>query len=65
MQVGPYSQSFKQTTNLLFRHDTMVAFLQLLRDKYGDAENYCRTHLSLTTEDIARIRHNLKNAPRS
>ncbi|KAK7060362.1 hypothetical protein VNI00_001127 [Paramarasmius palmivorus] len=41
------------------RPETMLAFLQLLEDKYGGAENYCLQYLNLTNDDITTIRNNL------
>ncbi|KZT26412.1 hypothetical protein NEOLEDRAFT_1132467 [Neolentinus lepideus HHB14362 ss-1] len=42
------------------RPETIRAVLdRVLKDNYGSAENYLKTHTSLTDEDIARIRLNL------
>ncbi|TFK55095.1 hypothetical protein OE88DRAFT_1694392 [Heliocybe sulcata] len=42
------------------RPETIRAVLdRVLKDKYGGAENYLKTHTSLTDQDIARIRQNL------
>ena len=37
----------------------MIAFLEFLGEKYGSAENYLKTHLSFSEEDITKIRQNL------
>jgi hypothetical protein len=41
------------------RPETMTAFLNLLRDKYGGAEMYARQYMRLEDEDVAVIRKNL------
>jgi len=41
------------------RPETMLAFLQLLQEKYGGVEEYLKRHAQLTDEDIATIRRNL------
>ena len=37
----------------------MLAFLNLLREKYEGAEGYAQQYCGLTTEDIQTIRRNL------
>ena len=37
----------------------MLAFLKLLRDKYGGVENYLSTYAGLSSQDIQQIRTNL------
>ena len=37
----------------------MLAFLKLLRDKYGGVENYLTTYVGLSLEDVQQIRTNL------
>lgn len=37
----------------------MIAFLQLLEDKYGGVEEYLRKYVDLTNDDISSIRRNL------
>lgn len=37
----------------------MLAFLQLLRDKYGGAEEYLKRYVLLSDDDVNAIRHNL------
>lgn len=37
----------------------MLAFLDLIRKKYGGAEDYLRTYTLLTDDDIATIRRNI------
>ena len=37
----------------------MLAFLDLLRDKYGGVDSYCRKYISLSDEDLAIIRSNI------
>lgn len=51
------SLMLKQCLN---RKDTMRATLAMIREKYGSAEGYLKQNTSLTDDDIARIRENLK-----
>lgn len=37
----------------------MIAFLKLIEEKYGGVENYLRTYVYLTDDDISTIRKNL------
>lgn len=37
----------------------MLAFLKLLRDKYGGPEGYAQRYCGLDEEDMQKIRHNL------
>lgn len=37
----------------------MLAFLRLLENKYGGVEQYLRTYVQLTNDDITTIRSNL------
>ncbi|KAG6850904.1 hypothetical protein H0H93_006730 [Arthromyces matolae] len=41
------------------RHETMTAFLSLLRDKYGGPEDYIKNYCHLTDEDVRTIRKNI------
>ncbi|KAH8096727.1 protein-tyrosine phosphatase-like protein [Cristinia sonorae] len=41
------------------RAETMLAFLHLLREKYGGVEEYLKQYVGLTDADIAAIRRNL------
>ncbi|THH29670.1 hypothetical protein EUX98_g4526 [Antrodiella citrinella] len=41
------------------RPETMLAFLQLVQEKYGGAEGYLKQHAQLTDEDITTIRRNI------
>ncbi|KAG5654585.1 hypothetical protein H0H81_011560 [Sphagnurus paluster] len=41
------------------RHETMIAFLSLLEEKYGGAEGYVKSYLGLSGDDIQAIRNNL------
>ena len=41
------------------RRETMLAFLNLLQEKYGGVRQYLKHHLGLTDEDIATIRSNI------
>lgn len=41
----------------------MQATLTMFREKYGSAEGYLKQATSLTDDDIARIRENLKPVP--
>ncbi|KAF9006632.1 protein-tyrosine phosphatase-like protein [Cyathus striatus] len=41
------------------RHETMLAFLQLLQDKYGGVEEYIRRYVGLSDEEINTIRDRL------
>jgi hypothetical protein len=36
----------------------MIAFLKLIEEKYGGVENYLRTYVLLTDDDISTIRRN-------
>ena len=51
--------SLATSNRLPARHDTMLAFLKLLRDKYGGVENYLATYAGLSPEDVQQIRTNL------
>ena len=42
-----------------YRPDTMLAFLSLLEEKYGGVEEYLRTVVRLTNEDISTVRSNI------
>ncbi|OJA18919.1 hypothetical protein AZE42_07863 [Rhizopogon vesiculosus] len=44
---------------LTSRYETMLAFLNLLEDKYGGVETYVKTYTGLTDEDLQTIRSNL------
>jgi len=46
------------------RHETMMAFLQLLRDKYGGAANYIQQYVGLSEGDVQKIRRNLIISPK-
>jgi len=41
------------------RYDTMLAFLEMLRNKYNGAEGYLRERVGLTVEDIVLIRNRM------
>ncbi|KAF9455935.1 protein-tyrosine phosphatase-like protein [Collybia nuda] len=41
------------------RHETMLAFLTLLQDKYGGVESYVKKHLEFSDGDIEAIRKNI------
>jgi len=41
------------------RPDTMLAFLNLLQEKYGGVKQYLKTHTQLSDEDIAIIQQNI------
>jgi protein tyrosine/serine phosphatase len=41
------------------RSETMLAFLSLLRTKYGGAESYLKDYCKLTDDDISAIRSNI------
>ncbi|TFY60047.1 hypothetical protein EVG20_g7568 [Dentipellis fragilis] len=41
------------------RHETMLAFLQMFRERYGGAEGYLKQYCAFTDDDIATIRRNL------
>ena len=43
----------------LVSHETMIAFLGLLKDKYGGVERYLGQNLGFSTEDITVIRQHL------
>lgn len=42
-----------------FRHETMLAFLALLQDKYEGVESYLKKYIDLSGEDIETIRNNI------
>ena len=42
-----------------YRKEIMIAFLKVIEEKYGGVENYLRTHVLLTDDDIATIRRNI------
>jgi len=44
---------------LTSRYETMVAFFDLLEEKYGGVETYVKTYTGLTDEDLKTIRSNL------
>jgi len=41
------------------RHETMIAFLELLESKYGGAEGYIKHYVGLSEHDINTIRNNI------
>ncbi|KAJ7286863.1 protein-tyrosine phosphatase-like protein [Mycena rebaudengoi] len=41
------------------RPQTMLATLNMIREKYGSAEGYVTSHTSLTAEDVLKLRQNL------
>ncbi|KAA1473441.1 hypothetical protein DENSPDRAFT_839914 [Dentipellis sp. KUC8613] len=41
------------------RHETMLAFLQMFRERYGGAEAYLKQYCGFTDDDIATIRRNI------
>jgi len=49
---------------LAYRPETMLAFLLLLEEKYGGVEEYLRSVVRLTDEDISIVRSNILVAPR-
>ncbi|KAJ8593152.1 hypothetical protein M405DRAFT_786434 [Rhizopogon salebrosus TDB-379] len=44
---------------LTSRYETMIAFFDLLEEKYGGVETYVKTYTGLTDEDLRIIRSNL------
>jgi len=44
---------------LTSRYETMIAFFDLLEEKYGGVETYVKTYTGLTDEDLKTIRSNL------
>ncbi|KAH9943222.1 protein-tyrosine phosphatase-like protein [Epithele typhae] len=55
-----FATNSERAMNMLSsRPETMVAFLQMLRDRYGGVEVYLRNTVGLTDEDVATIRRNL------
>ena len=46
-------------SRLSHRSETMIAFLQLLGEKYGGVESYLKTHVGITDEEIHIIRRNI------
>jgi len=41
------------------RHETMMAFLPLMQERYGGVAAYCKQTLGLSNEDILRIQSNI------
>ena len=45
--------------DLFRRRETMMAFLQLMQEKYDGVEAYCRQYLGLSDDDIQIIQSNI------
>ncbi|KAI0727345.1 protein-tyrosine phosphatase-like protein [Fomitopsis betulina] len=59
-QVPLFATNTEAALNMFTcRHDTMLAFLKLLRDKYGGVEKYLTTFAGLSPQDIQTITTNL------
>ncbi|KZT71481.1 hypothetical protein DAEQUDRAFT_736668 [Daedalea quercina L-15889] len=59
-QVPLFATNTEAALNMFTcRRETMLAFLTLLRDRYGGVEGYINTFAGLSPEDIQRIRTNL------
>lgn len=43
----------------------MIAFLDLIRERYGGPAQYVKTHCDLSDDDVEVIRHNLLIEPKS
>lgn len=57
----PSEEVIAKLTHLLGSYkETMVAFLERLKEEYGGAEGYVKNHLGLSDDDINEIRTNLK-----
>ena len=59
MPLFPFLTGLFTGANVTFRKDTMEATLVMIREKFGGAEEYVRTYVKLTDDDIAKIRRNL------
>lgn len=46
------------TQAMSFSHETMLAFMQMLEERYGGAEAYVKKYCGLTDEDLQAIRSN-------
>jgi hypothetical protein len=44
---------------VLYRVETMIAFLHLLDERYGGENKYLMSHVGLSEEDLAMIRRNI------
>jgi hypothetical protein len=44
---------------VLYRAETMIAFLHLLDERYGGENKYLMSHVGLSEEDLAMIRKNV------
>ncbi|KAJ3574782.1 hypothetical protein NP233_g1538 [Leucocoprinus birnbaumii] len=57
----PLFQSNNEAALNMFtcRHDTMIAFLKLLQDKYHGVEAYVKKYVGFNDEDIATVRDNI------
>jgi hypothetical protein len=52
------SRSYPELT-VVYRSETMIAFLHLLDERYGGANQYLMSHVGLSEEDLAVIRKNI------
>ena len=59
LPLSPFLAGLFTHTHVTFRKDTMEATLVMIREKFGGAEEYVRTYVKLTDDDIAKIRRNL------
>lgn len=53
MKLHPSAETFT------YRAETMLSFLTFLREKYGGAEAYLKSHCGFTEDDIVTIRERL------
>ncbi|KAF8524586.1 protein-tyrosine phosphatase-like protein [Hysterangium stoloniferum] len=55
-----FAENKEAAFNLLSsRHETMIAFLDMLEEKYGGIEKYLSEYLGFSRDDITTIRHNI------
>ncbi|KZT24581.1 hypothetical protein NEOLEDRAFT_1094430, partial [Neolentinus lepideus HHB14362 ss-1] len=59
-KVNLFAENNEAALNMFTcRPETMIAFLGLLRDKYGGVAEYLRRYVGLTDGDIETIKHNM------
>ncbi|EPQ59168.1 hypothetical protein GLOTRDRAFT_136110 [Gloeophyllum trabeum ATCC 11539] len=59
-KVSMFAENNEAALNMFTcRHETMIAFLALLREKYGGPEAYVRQYIGLAGTDIEVIKRNL------
>ncbi|THV06664.1 hypothetical protein K435DRAFT_773023 [Dendrothele bispora CBS 962.96] len=60
MQNDVYRENWDGVMNMgSARSETMIATLKMIREKYGSAEGYLKSHTNIKDEDIQKLRENL------